>query len=85
MNGQKERESCLYTEVEERGHTGCIEPRNRHRGQQPVVWLPTPSVYFHITSIDRGEREREPVREMERGKMDVLMCLMLTPRPDMSS
>lgn len=32
--------------------------------QQAVVWLPTPSVYFHITSINRrggraGERDGE--------------------------
>lgn len=67
------------------GTRDTSSPENRHRGQQPVVWLPTPSVYFHITSIDHREREREPVREMEREKMDVLMCLMLTPRPDMSS
>lgn len=51
--------------------------------QQAVVWLPTPSVYFHITSINhRGEG---PVREMERKKIDTLMCLMLTLRPDTSS
>lgn len=55
---------------------GC--GRNRtHREvtdeQQAVVWVPTPSVYFHITSINhRGE---EPVREIEREKIDTLMCL----------
>lgn len=52
-------------------------------GQQPVVCLPTPSVYFHITSINC--REQKTKREMEREKMNTLMRLVLTPCPDMSS
>lgn len=37
-------------------------------GQQPVVWLSTPSVYFHITSV--MHREQESDREAENGHVN---------------
>lgn len=65
-----------------RGGQGHGANREETDEQQAVVWLPTPSVYFHITSINHSGKE--PVREMEREKIDPLMCLVLTPRPETS-
>lgn len=58
------------------------EASNRRRGRQPVVRLPTPSVYFHITSVKH--RDHESQRDAEREEMNTLMCYMLTPQPDTS-
>ena len=74
MNGREERESCFYTEVEERGHTGYIEPRKQTQRTTACCLAANPICLLshHLHRPQRArERARERDGERENGRVNV--------------